>query len=317
MTDFVRLVLPLFGIILIGYAAGRIRPISTAGRSVLERVLLQLALPALLFRLVAETPIAVLDDAPFFLTVAFATYCTFAIAFTVAALRNGGDIPDATISGLVGANGRAATMAPALTLPAFGAAAGAPTAIILALDVVLLLSLGPLLLAVGAERGSFAAVATRIARRIALDPSVLAVAAGILYSAAGLELPQGINDLLAVLGGAAAPLGLLLLGLVLARQSQIEVTADMLPALCTKLFIHPLIVYLLLGWVGNFDPAWVYSAVLIAALPPAGQAVSVAARSVSSRIVSAANAGLIGSVVTLAALIALVSSGTLPADPFP
>ena len=34
-----------------------------------------------------------------------------------------------------------------------------------------------------------------------------------------------------------------------------------------KLIVHPLIVYLLLTWVGGFDRIWVQTAVLMAALP--------------------------------------------------
>ncbi|MCW5696548.1 MAG: hypothetical protein KIS96_07410 [Bauldia sp.] len=317
MTEFARFAVPFIGLVLLGYLAGRWRPIPPSGIRVLERLLFQFGLPALIFGALADTPIGAIGDVPFILTVAFASYCAFAAAFTVAALRNGGDIPVATLHGLIGSQGRGALMAPAIVLAAFGAAAGVPLAIILAVDIVLLQALAPLLVAAAGERERPAIVFRRIGLRIALDPIVIAAVAGVLYAATGLGLPAGVADLLGLLGGIAPALGLLLVGLSLSNRRTIDIPEDFLPALAVKLFAHPIIVYLLLGWVGDFAEPWVFTAVMIAALPPAAQAVPAAARSIGNRAATAADLGLIASFVTLVALGALLIAGVVPADPFP
>ncbi len=43
-----------------------------------------------------------------------------------------------------------------------------------------------------------------------------------------------------------------------------------LPALIAiKLVPHPLIAFFILTWVGGFEPAWIYTGVMMASLPPA------------------------------------------------
>jgi predicted permease len=207
-------------------------------------------------------------------------------------------------------------MAPALVLSSFGAAAGVPLAVILAADIALLQSLAPLLVAAAGERESPSVVLRRIGRRIILDPIVIAVVAGIAYAATGLGLPAGVSDLVGLLGGIAPALGLLLVGLSLSARRTVDIPQELLPALAVKLFAHPVIVYLLLGWVGDFNEAWVFTAVMIAALPPALQAVPLAARAFATRAAAAADLGLIVSFVTLVTLGALLIAGVLPADPF-
>ena len=53
--------------------------------------------------------------------------------------------------------------------------------------------------------------------------------------------------------------------------------------LVVKLVVHPLIVYLLLSWIGGFDRIWVYAAVLMAALPPAANVLALAQKYESYR----------------------------------
>jgi predicted permease len=87
--------------------------------------------------------------------------------------------------------------------------------------------------------------------------------------------------------------------------------------LLVKLVVHPLIVYLLLTWIGGFDRTWVHAAVLMAALPPAANVLAVAQKYDSYRD-QAATVILLGtavSVVTLTLAVAMVLGGDLPASP--
>ena len=86
-----------------------------------------------------------------------------------------------------------------------------------------------------------------------------------------------------------------------------------------KLLVLPVIAYLLLGWIGNFDPVWVYSAVLMASLPTATN-VFVLAQQYQTWVQRASATVLVTTVVSVATvtgLLFLITSGILPPDPFP
>ena len=84
-----------------------------------------------------------------------------------------------------------------------------------------------------------------------------------------------------------------------------------------KLVVHPLIVYLLLSWIGGFDPAWTGSAILMAALPPAARVLVLARKygAYRERASAAIILGTIASVATLTVVLTLVVLDLLPPDP--
>jgi malonate transporter len=321
MTEIVTLVVPLFGLILLGALAGLAPVMAQTGRQIADWLLLRLALPALLFRVVATAPIADVTNWSYYFTVAFGIYCAFAIGFTLSALANRGDIRAAGLAGALGSHGALAHLGPALVLPAFGPAASAPLALIYFWDGLIVRILLPILWAIGGrERPTVGEVGRSIARLIFAQPALLAVVAGAVVSAFSVDLPAGIDEGLNLLGSAAAPLGLIGLGLALMayRMGESgEAKLQFSPPLATKLFLQPVIVYLLVGWVGDFDPAWMFTAVFLAALPPASGIMAIARGETTAEAMDpAAATGLLISIVTITALIALTVQGVIPVDPF-
>jgi predicted permease len=87
------------------------------------------------------------------------------------------------------------------------------------------------------------------------------------------------------------------------------------PLAAVKLMVHPVLVFLLLSLFGPFDQVWVYTAVLMAALPPALN-VFVFARQYDAWVEQASSAVLndtLVPVVTLTSVMWMVKSGSLPA----
>jgi malonate transporter and related proteins len=86
-----------------------------------------------------------------------------------------------------------------------------------------------------------------------------------------------------------------------------------------KLIVHPLAMYVALSAAGDFPAIWVFTAVLLAALPTATN-VFVLAQQYGVWIERASATVLIttaGSVVTVSVLLLAITSGTLPPDLFP
>lgn len=319
MSEIAGLVLPFFGLIALGYGAGRFRYVTADSLGGLNFLVCYLALPALFFHSIGAMPEFVAGTSAFIVTTTFSTYCAFAIAFSVGALVNGGNVPEATIEGLAGAYSSTAYLAPALTIAAFGSAAAVPTALIFSFDNAMLYALTPLMMALGGTvRTNPAKLAREIGRNVFLHPIVIATAAGLLVASMGLTLPGPIDVFFGFLRGAAAPAALFVVGVTLSLRPMGKVSFEMPAVVLVKLVAHPFIVYLLLSWIGGFDPVWVHTAILLAALPPAmnvfalAQKYGVYAERASSTILMATAV----SVATITITLILLLNDILPADPF-
>ncbi len=135
-----------------------------------------------------------------------------------------------------------------------------------------------------------------------------------------MQLPAlpGIDPALTMLRAAAAPLALFTFGLGLALTPVGKLQIEIPVLALVKLIGHPLIVYLLLSWVGGFNALWVHAAVLMAALPPALEVVRDAEAHGVYREEAATAVSLSAAIAVATVTIALIliQTGTLPDDPF-
>ncbi|HEX2257425.1 MAG TPA: AEC family transporter [Afifellaceae bacterium] len=319
MANVAGLALPFFGLIFLGYAAGRIWRRAESELGWLNIFVLYFALPALFFQLISRTPIEELANWRFVLVTTFASYTAFALAFAFAAFRTGGNIAEATIQGLVGGYGNVGYMGPPLALVAIGPQAAVPVALIFCFDVALAFTLAPLMMALGGASGeALGRTLVTIARRVLLHPFIVATFIGVAAAAIEFRPPAPVDRLLTILQGAAAPCALFALGVTVSMQPLKRMGAELPLLVAVKLLVHPLIVYLLLTWIGGFDPVWIYAAVLMASLPPAAT-IYVLATQYNTYVFRASSAILIGtvaSVATVTAVLYLVTEGLLPLDPF-
>lgn len=270
MQDVIALAFPFFGLIFLGFAAGKFRKLPEAGLAWMNFFIVYVALPALFFRLLSETPIEQLTDLSFVTATTFTTYTVFAIAFCIGVLATSGNIPESTVLGIAGAYSNIGYMGPGLTLAVLGPAATVPTALILCFDNTLLFILAPLMMAVGGtDKEPISKTLQRIVWRVFSHPFILATIAGVGAAAIGFRPPAAIDTMLKYLSGAAAPCALFAMGVSVALRPANRIPLELPAVLVVKLLVHPLLVFLLLSWIGGFDPVWVGTAILMACLPPA------------------------------------------------
>jgi malonate transporter and related proteins len=221
------------------------------------------------------------------------------------------------MQGIAGAYSNIGYMGPGLTLAALGPTSAAPTALIFVGDTILLFSLLPFLMALAhQEGGGWWRTAGLVIWRIVTHPFNLATAAGILAAALQWQPPVAVGRLLTLLQGAAAPCALFGMGVIVALRPLRAITPELPILLAIKLVLHPLIVWVLLSLVGGFDRVWVFTAVLMAALPPALNVFIMASR-YQTYVERASNLILVGtllSVITVTALLYLITSGLAPVD---
>ena len=315
MIEVLNLALPFFGLIFIGFACGKIKQIPDTALAWMNFFIVYVSLPALFYRILSQTPLEQLAKVDFVLATTLSTFWAFCIAFAVGMAIRRGNIAESTIAGLAGGYGNIGYMGPGLALATLGPEAAVPVALIFCFDTLLLFTLVPILMALAAPgQKDFGAVAKEVLTRITTNPLVIATAVGILSAAVHFQAPVALERLMQFLQNAAAPCALFTLGVTVALRPLKKMPWEVPFTTAIKLIAHPLLMFLLLSLFGPFDQLWVYSAVLMAALPPALN-VFVFARQYDSWVEQASGAVLVGtlvSVVTLTSVMWMVKTQSLP-----
>src|SRR3954470_5968518 len=314
MVDILNLALPYFGLIFIGFACGKTRGLPESGLAWMNFFLLYVSLPALLFRIMSETPFSELNNPPFLIATTLATVSAFVLAMAAARIIGELSLRKATMAGLAGAYGNIGYMGPGLALAVLGAKAAAPTALIFCCDSIFLFTIVPLLMALtDREHPSFLHAIGLAARQIVLNPLIMSAVLGALVAALHIPLPTALDRTLLFLQNAAAPTALFVLGVTVALRPFDRVPWEVPGVIAVKLLIHPLAAFGLMLAFGPFAQPWAATAVLMASLPPALN-VFVIARQNDAWIESASVAVLLGtfaSVVTLTSVMWAIQTGRL------
>ncbi|MDP3898268.1 MAG: AEC family transporter [Mesorhizobium sp.] len=320
MYDVFGLVLPFFGLIFLGFAVARItrQPLEALGW--MNTFIIYVALPALFFQLLSKTPIEQLTEWSYIFGAVLSTYIVFSLMFVGSVLASRGEIASSTVKGLAAAYGNIGYMGPGLALLAFGEEAAVPVALIFCFENIMHFAIAPTMMALsGDERSSPGKLALDVAKKIVLHPFIIATAIGVAAAALEVRPPVPVERLLETLARAAAPCALFAMGVTLALRPLKRVPRELGAIAALKLIVHPAICYLVLSWIGNFQPVWVYSAVLLAALPTATN-VFVIAQQYGVWVQRASASILLTTVLSVGsvtALLYLMKSGILPPDLFP
>ncbi len=320
MADIFALLLPFFGLILIGYIAAKWFKQPAEALGWMNIFIIYAALPALFFKLVSRTPVEQLTRVDFILGEIGATYLVFFLAFAIGYLIRRNSVADCTIQSFAGSYGNIGYMGPGLALLAFGEAAAVPVALIVCFENAFHFIMAPTMMALaGGDKRPAGQVAADIARKVALHPFIISTALGFGFAYFAVQPPQAFIRLVDYLAQAAAPCALFAMGVTLALRPIKRVPVEIGYISVFKLILLPATTYTVLSLIGNFDPIWVYSAVLLSALPTAtnvfviGQQYSVWQERASASILITTAL----SVATLPVVLYLIHSGLLPPDLFP
>lgn len=317
MASVIALVLPFFGLIALGFGVARLtkQPLDALGW--MNTFIIYVALPALFFKLLSQTPVEQLTQWRFIVATTLSTFVTFSLVFALGIWRTSGDIGESAIMGFAGAYGNIGYMAPGLALLAFGEAAVVPVALIFCFDNTLHFVMAPLLMALsgkGTDDTSSSQLFFQVIGRIFTHPFIIATIVGVLAAVFEVRPPEALQTLIDYLANAAAPCALFAMGVTLALRPLKRVPLEMGFIAPAKLILQPAIAYYLVTSVGDFPPVWVYCAMLLAALPSATN-VFVIAQQYNVWVERASAMVLITtvlSVVTVTLLLYLTTNGLVP-----
>jgi malonate transporter and related proteins len=305
MLQILSLALPFFALIALGFAASKL----WAGREEemrwLNILVLYFALPALIFNIVATTPLDQLSNWRFAVAAAVATSSSFVLMMFWARRVFGFDPRTAALSGTAASYGNIGYMGLPLSVAFFGLSAGVPAAIVFCIDCTLLFLLTAIF---GAERKAGQGVGpllSRIARDIFTHPFILATIFGVLASGFGIKPPLAVATVLDMLARAAGPTALFALGLTVGLRPFTGIRSDTITVSLLKLVVQPALMFALMYFAAGADPDWLKAAVMMAALPTASNAF-ILARQHNSYVDGASMAVLVTTVVSAMTVPAIV-----------
>jgi malonate transporter and related proteins len=320
MLDVFNLVIPFFGLIFLGFLVAKFssQPVEALGW--MNVFIIYVALPALFYKLISETPIEQLASWKFVLTTTLSTFLIFLLMFAFAMRLTRGNVAESTIQGLAGAYGNIGYMGPGLALLALGPAASVPVALIFCFENALHFTVAPTLMALsGRDSRSKSVLALEVVKKIVTHPFMLATFFGILAAAFELRPAEPVARLIAYLSNAAAPCALFAMGVSMALRPLKRVPKELFAIIPVKLVLQPALVYVLLSWTGDYPPVWVFTAVLMAGLPTAtnvfvlAQQYQVWMERASASVLTTT----VASVGTVTLLLYVITKGYLSADLFP
>lgn len=314
MTSALEIILPIFALILAGFFYRRTNRLGAAAASELNRFVVYLALPALLFDIMSRATWSELYLPGFVAT--FSLGCGVIYALTVIVrLRVSHNLADASIDGLGAAYANTGYIGFPLCLLLFGKESLPAVTVAAIVTTCVLFAVAIVLIEIGLHAEQrLDRLIINVGAALACNPLLVSPVLGVAFGASGLGMPQGIQTFLTLLGSAASPSALVALGVFLAEKRPSEERDSQTTILLAvgKLFLQPALTWVLAYHVFFLSPKLANTAVLLAALPT-GTGPFMLAELYQRGTIATSNAILystIGAVITLSLLLFFSGYGT-------
>lgn len=266
MASIINVVLPVFALILAGFVCRRCKCIGENGSAELNKFVVWLALPALLFKVTATATWQEIWQPGF-----IASFCAgTAIVFIVTVwlrIKKLSKLVDASIDGLSAAYANTGFLGIPLCLLVFGEAGLLPAIVATLIVACVFFGIGIILVEISLQEEKHPVRAIgKVCKALISNPLLVAPVVGGCWSATGLQLHQSIQQFVSLLGMAATPCALVSLGAFLAHKQQGKADGA-LGLVIAKLIIQPVITGFFAFYVFELPAVWANSALLLSALP--------------------------------------------------
>jgi len=260
--------LPFFGLIGLGYWAGRSGFFSAEATAYLTKFVFYFALSAMLFRFSADLSLGEIFDPTFLAAYLWGTGTIYLVATAVGFLR-ARPVDEIAVEAQCAVIGNVGFLGVPMLVLLLGEAAIGPVMMVLAADLIVFSSLIVILITGSREGRIRPAILRTVGLGLVRNPMIVAIVAGLSWSALDLPFPEPLESFLALLGGAATPGALFAIGASLAGKSAERLSvAGYLAAF--KLLVHPAAVAFAALVLFPVEPYPATVMIAAAALPVAG-----------------------------------------------
>jgi hypothetical protein len=309
MEPIVAAVIPVFGLVLCGFLAGRCGIVGVESSDALNQFVYYFALPAMLFAAVSRGSLAQILNWPFLGVVVAGTLACAMLGFLVSWFAARGSGQESTMRALNASFGNTGYLGIPLVTVAYGEQAALPVAMATVATNVMLFAVGIVLLELFDDKheshgGGIALALLGVLK----SPLIWPIGVAIAMVAVGLTLPVPAARFTDLLAGSAGPAALFALGVFVSRQSIGEGVAAGWPSVMLKLVVHPVIMAVLAFHFVTLDPLWAKVAVVGASLPLGASAFVLAQRYKSLELETSCSAVLSTalSVLSVSAVMAML-----------
>ncbi|WP_418320319.1 AEC family transporter [Piscinibacter sakaiensis] len=297
--------IPFFALVLAGWIAARTRRLPADSVAPLNGFVLWFALPAMLLRFVAQTPVETVVDPRVALGYAACGLAAYALAVTLLRTFARSSWIDSAYGGLAAAWPNWGYMGFGLMPALFGERA---IATMIAAGIMDLLVLMPVALLVASRQnatGSLGALAAGL-KTVARNPLFIAIVIGLALSLLQVKIPGPIDEFLRLLASSAGPVALFAIGVFVYRPGPVRADVVSWWLIAVKLLVHPLLMWVVGAWILQLDRETLAVATATAALPAAGTAFILVERNGGNvdRVASAILLSTVLSFVTITGLTA-------------
>jgi len=259
-------ILPLFGIMVAGYAVGRCGLLPDGASAALSRFTFVAAMPALVFISLSRVPVSEFFDWPFLGALGGGMFAVYILSVVIARFAFPGTLTTLGLHGLTAMFSSTAYIGLPLLLVVYGDAALVPGIIGAVITGVVFFPIAVFLAEIdkgSADSRAFLSPLLGVLK----NPVLLATAAGLLVSASGLAMPVPVTRFCELLGGAFIPCALFSAGLFMVGSSVEGDVKEVSWLVFVKLVLHPLITWWLAYHVFELEGILPAIAVIQAALP--------------------------------------------------
>tara|TARA_R110000868_G_scaffold167895_8_gene402415 strand:+ start:2110 stop:3060 length:951 start_codon:yes stop_codon:yes gene_type:complete len=265
------LVLPIFGVISIGYLASRSGLMSDAGIDGLDVYVFTFGIPLLLFRNLAHTELPATLPWGLWISYYGAMLAIWAVGSVIARVILKRPPADAVMLGFGGGQGNVVMLGLPIILTGFGPEAGVPLFLLLMFHGLILITTATLLLEFTRARAGEEIGVKRILlaglKSSLKNPVIIGLLAGVIYGQLGVPLPAVVDKTLELTSQSAIPCALFVLGGTLTRYHIRRSIGAASLTVMFKLVAHPALVFVLAYYVFDLPSLWVAVATVLAGMP--------------------------------------------------
>ncbi|MDU0342110.1 AEC family transporter [Bosea rubneri] len=254
-------VLPVFGLIALGYGARWTRLLRESTGEGLSDFVFVLAVPCLLFKTLATAAIPATQPWGYWISYFSGLAIVWIAAQLVASRVFGRKGPELVVSGFAAAQSNTVFVGIPMILKAYGDAGAVPLGLLLVIHLPVTMTVATLL-----AEGRTASFGLLI-RRLFTHPLILGILLGAATRPVVEYVPTPFWTIVDLLAATAVPCALISLGIALRRYGLASGIGLPVVLSTLKLIIHPLIVLVLATKVFDMPPVWAGVAVLFAACP--------------------------------------------------
>lgn len=268
MIEIFLKTLPFFGVIGLGYWAGRLGMFGAAATAALTKFVFYFALSAMLFGFTSNLSLAELFDWRVAAAYLWGCGVVYAIALMIAFLRRR-PMVEAAMEAHTAVIGNTGFLGVPMLVLLMGVEAAGTILLILSIDLLLFSSLLTIVVTVLREGRLSAELPLRLLQGVLKNPMIMAMVVGLTWSGTGMPVPGPLNEFMVLLGAAATPGALFAIGASLAGKSaeRMHIAGWLSFA---KLVLHPIAVAFGALVLFKVEPYAASVMIAAAALPVAG-----------------------------------------------